>query len=158
MVDTVAKSLISHPLRLVAVGFGSGLVPRVPGTAGTLAAVPIFVLIGEMPTWAYVTVVLIAVALGIWACQHTTEFLQVHDHPVVVCDEIVGFLIGMTGSPVDVSWIVAGFVVFRFFDIVKPWPINWMDRRVPGGLGVMVDDVVAGLYTALLLQALAVVL
>ncbi len=147
-----ARGLLKHPLRLVAIGFGSGLVPRAPGTAGTLTAVPLLFVTAVLPLWVYVMLIVGLFGLGVWVCDETTRYLGVHDHPVIVWDEVVGYMLAMVGAPITWPVIVAGFVLFRAFDILKPWPIGWLDRHVTGGFGVMIDDVMAGVYTAAVLQ------
>ncbi len=132
------------PVLVLAFGFGSGLAPRAPGTTGTLVAVPLFWLISDWSLMAYSAFVLSAGILGVWICGHASRQLQVHDHPGIVWDEFVGYWITMWAVPVDWLWMIAGFVVFRVYDIVKPWPVGILDRRVQGGLGIMIDDVAAG--------------
>ncbi len=156
MSEIDARGLLQHPVRLVAIGFGSGLVPRAPGTAGTLTAVPVVLLTASLPLWAYLALTLGLFLLGVWVCHETTRFLGVHDHPVIVWDEVVGYMISMIGVPITWPVIFVGFVLFRAFDILKPWPIGWLDRHVKGGFGVMIDDVMAGLYTAAVLHLLIV--
>ena len=90
--------------------------------------------------------------LGVWLCGATARALAVHDHPAIVWDEIVGYLVTMTAAPAGWVWVILGFAVFRLFDIVKPWPIRLADKRVPGGFGIMFDDVLAGLYALAVLQ------
>lgn len=148
-----ARGLLTHPARLVAIGFGSGLVPRAPGTAGTLTAIPLVLLTAALPLWGYLILITGLFLIGIWVCRETTRYLGVHDHPVIVWDEVVGYMIAMIGAPLTWPVIVTGFVLFRVFDILKPWPIGWLDRRAKGGFGVMIDDVMAGLYTAVVLHA-----
>jgi len=151
----VSPQLLRHPLGLLAFGFGSGLVPVAPGTAGTLVAVPCYLLLHELPTEAYLVTVALLFLVGIPACNHAARRLGVHDHPAIVWDEIVGYLAAMTWAPHGSLWMAGGFVLFRFFDILKPWPIRWCDRRVPGGLGIMLDDLLAAAYVAALLQVAA---
>jgi phosphatidylglycerophosphatase A len=151
----VYPQLLWHPLGLLAFGFGSGLVPVAPGTAGTLTAVPLYLLLRQLPPEAYVATVALLFLLGLPVCGHAARRLGVHDHPAIVWDEIVGYLAAMTCAPPGTVWMVAGFVLFRFFDILKPWPIRWCDRRVHGGFGIMLDDLLAGLFTAALLQIAA---
>ena len=131
-------------LHWVAFGAGAGLVPRAPGTAGTAVAIPIYLAIGAAPPAVYVLGLAFVVGAGVWACGRTARDLGVHDHPGIVLDEIAGFLVTMTALPLEWPWVVAGFVVFRVFDIAKPWPISLADRKVGGGLGIMLDDVIAG--------------
>lgn len=145
--------LWSHPANFVALGFGSGLAPKAPGTFGTLAALPVyyFWLQGLSLPWL-LAVITVSFVVGIWLCDATARNLGVHDHPGIVWDEFVGLWISCIALPAGWSWLVAAFLLFRFFDILKPWPIRWLDSRVPGGLGIMVDDVLAGLFALLLLQ------
>ena len=140
-------------LHWVAFGAGAGLVPRAPGTAGTAVAVPIYAAVAAEPMAIYLLVVALVVALGVWACGRTARDLGVHDHPGIVLDEIAGFLVTMTALPFDWPWMVAGFVVFRVLDIVKPWPVSLADRRIGGGLGIMLDDVIAGVLACVALHA-----
>jgi phosphatidylglycerophosphatase A len=154
MADPVAARQLLNPSCLVALGFGSGLLPVAPGTAGTLAAVPLYLLLQDLPLGAYLTVVLVSLFGGILVCGYTAARLGVHDHPAIVWDEVVGYLVTMTAAPAGWPWLAAGFVLFRLFDILKPWPIGWLDRRVHGGTGIMLDDVIAGVFAAVLLQML----
>lgn len=133
-----------RPVQFLAFGFGSGLAPRAPGTAGTLAAIPIYWLIADWGLAWYSLFVLLAALLGIWICGAASRQLNVHDHPGIVWDEFVGYWITLWAVPVDWVWMVAGFVVFRVLDIAKPWPIGALDRKVKGGFGIMIDDVLAG--------------
>ncbi len=144
-----------NPLHLLAFGLGSGGLPRAPGTAGTLAAVPLYGLLLPLGSTAYVFVVLAMFLFGIWLCGRVSRDLGVHDHSGIVWDEWVGFLITMAWAPSGWLWLTAGFVLFRLFDIWKPWPIGWLDRRVGGGLGIMLDDVLAGVYGLIVMQAAA---
>ena len=140
-------------LHWIAFGAGAGLAPRAPGTAGTAVAIPIYLAIGTAPLAAYALAVVCVVVAGVWACGRTARDLGVHDHPGIVLDEIAGFLVTMTALPFDWRWMVAGFVAFRVFDIVKPWPVSLVDRRVGGGVGIMLDDVIAGALACLTLHA-----
>jgi phosphatidylglycerophosphatase A len=148
--------LWSHPANFFALGFGSGLAPVAPGTFGTLAAVPLYVfgLQGLSLPW-FLMVVVASFVVGIWLCDATAKNLGVHDHPGIVWDEFVGLWISCIALPAGWPWLLAAFVLFRVFDILKPWPIRWLDSKVPGGLGIMVDDVLAGLFSLALLQLAA---
>ena len=145
---------LKDPVVLIAVGFGSGLAPKAPGTAGTLIAIPLYVLMQPLPLISYLLITTCLFIAGIWICTYAAEKLGVHDHPSIVFDEIVGYLITMIAAPEGWLVIVAGFVLFRFLDAVKPWPISWFDRNVSGGLGIMIDDVVAGVIAMAIIQGL----
>ncbi|WP_064605590.1 phosphatidylglycerophosphatase A [Photobacterium sp. J15] len=139
------KINLKNPWHLLATGFGSGLFPVVPGTMGTLAAIPFYLLLAQLPFAAYLMIILVASLIGITICQKTSDDMGVHDHGSIVWDEFVGFWITMAVAPVITwQWVLAGFVLFRFFDMVKPWPISWLDKHIHGGLGIMVDDILAG--------------
>ncbi len=145
------KSLIKRPACFLAYGFGAGLAPKAPGTFGTIVALPIYWLIQNWSLTAYVALVLVMFIAGIWLCQKASDWLKQHDASGIVWDEIVGYLVAMTLAPSGWQWMLVGFVLFRFFDILKPWPVSLADRKLHGGLGVMLDDVVAGLYAAIFL-------
>jgi phosphatidylglycerophosphatase A len=149
------KQLLSNPNHLFAFGFGSGLAPKAPGTFGTLAAVPIFWLIQDLSWPLYLSWLVITFALGVYWCERSSKALGVHDHGGIVWDEFVGYWITMFMAPKGILWMLVGFVLFRLFDIVKPWPIRWLDRHVEGGFGIMVDDVLAGVFACIVLQLLA---
>lgn len=135
---------IAHPVHFLALGFGAGLAPWMPGTAGTLAAIPVYLLVAQLPLAYYLVVTLACGLVGIWLCDRTARDAGVHDHPAIVWDEIVGYLITMIAIPPSWYAVLAGFLLFRLFDIVKPWPIRLLDRYVKGGFGIMIDDVAAG--------------
>ena len=139
------KPNLLHPVHCLAFGFGAGCVPKAPGTMGTLVAVVFYLLLLPLSQSWYIGVTLIVVLAGIGICGWSARQLGVHDHPGIVWDEIAGYLITMIAAPKGVVWIVLGFGLFRLFDIIKPWPIAYIDRKVGGGLGIMLDDVVAGL-------------
>jgi len=136
--------LLRSPAQFVAFGFGSGLAPVAPGTVGTLAALPIYLLIQSQGLAFYTVFVVVAALFGCWICGVASRELAVHDHPGIVWDEFVGYWITLWALPPDWLWICAGFVVFRLLDILKPWPVNALDRRAGGGWGIMIDDIVAG--------------
>jgi phosphatidylglycerophosphatase A len=147
-----AQRVFKDPLLFLAFGFGSGLVPRAPGTAGTLAAIPLYLWFSQYPLTVYLVLVLLVSVAGLWICRQASARLGVHDHPGIVWDEIAGFLITMIPAPASWLWVAAGFVLFRLFDIWKPWPISWADRALKGGLGIMLDDVLAGGIAAVILS------
>lgn len=154
--NKIPPSLLANPIHLFSLGFGSGLSPVAPGTAGTLVAIPVYLLLNAYAaSHVYLAIVLLFTVLGIWLCDKTAKTLGVHDHPGIVWDEVVGFLITMFAAPSGWAWIVAGFVLFRFFDILKPWPIRVIDKRLKGGAGIMMDDVMAGIFAWVVLQVIA---
>ncbi|WP_340681104.1 phosphatidylglycerophosphatase A [Paraglaciecola sp.] len=138
---------LKNPLHFLALGFGSGLASKAPGTFGTLAAVPLVWICSEYLSFnIYLTLVLLSSLLGIWICGRTADDMQVHDDSSIVWDEVVGMLITMIAVPLSWQTMLVGFVLFRFFDIVKPWPISYLDKHVHGGFGIMADDVLAGAF------------
>ena len=149
-------NIFRDPVLFVAFGFGAGLAKKAPGTFGTLVGIPIYLLLAAAgPTFYALS--LIALTLGgIWICQKASDRLGVHDHQGIVLDEIVGFLITMVAVPLSWQAILIGFALFRLFDIVKPWPIRIVDEQVRGGLGIMMDDVLAGVLAALVLQLMRI--
>ncbi len=147
------KQLLINTNHFFAFGFGSGLAPKAPGTFGTLAAVPIYWLLQDLAWPIYGTWLIVTFALGVYWCDRSSKQLGVHDHGGIVWDEFVGYWITMFLAPAGWLWMLLGFVLFRFFDIIKPWPIGWLDRKVGGGLGIMIDDVLAGVYSFIVLQA-----
>jgi phosphatidylglycerophosphatase A len=153
------RALLSHPAGWVATALGAGLAPKAPGTTGSLVALLPwwFLLRGLQPGW-YVAVLVVGFALGVLACDVAGQRLGVHDHGALVWDEVIGMWITLFMAPAGWPWMAAGFVLFRLFDIWKPWPVRWADSRVHGGLGVMLDDVIAGAYALVLLQIAAAIL
>ena len=148
------KELIYSPTLLLAFGFGSGLVNKAPGTVGTLAAIPFWCLLSNLSLASYIIIIYLAAVTGIIVCEKASTEVGVHDHGGIVWDEFVGFWIAMCPVSPSVSNLVVGFVLFRALDILKPWPINWLDQNIHGGFGIMLDDIVAGLVTALLMAML----
>ncbi|MBV1787439.1 phosphatidylglycerophosphatase A [Marinobacterium sp. D7] len=156
--NRVPSSVWRNPVHFLAFGLGSGAAPWAPGTFGTLAAVPLWYLLAQLPLATYLALVLAAFALGCWLCQRTSDDIGVHDHGGIVWDEFVGYWVTMIAAPVTPLWALTGFVLFRVFDILKPWPIRWADRYVKGGLGIMLDDLIAGVFAAICLQLLRLVI
>lgn len=144
--NRVPASIWRNPLHFVAFGFGSGAAPFAPGTFGTLAGLLLFILLQDLHWVSYLLVVLVAFVVGLQVCGKTAQDLGVHDHGGIVWDEIVGFWVTMIAVPKGWVWLLTGFLLFRLFDIAKPWPISWIDKRVSGGLGIMLDDLLAGIY------------
>jgi phosphatidylglycerophosphatase A len=150
------RILLSHPAGWIALGFGSGLSPVAPGTAGSLAALVPWLIVRELNPMAYAVFLVAAFALGVWACDWAARKTKVGDPSFVVWDEFVGQWIALLPLIIlarSAWWIIAGFILFRIFDIWKPWPVSLADRDIRGGLGVMVDDVIAGAYAAIVLGA-----
>ncbi|MGB0867166.1 MAG: phosphatidylglycerophosphatase A [Granulosicoccaceae bacterium] len=143
---------LKHPVHLLGLGIGSGLAPVAPGTFGTLAAFPLYFLLSGLSLPLYALAVLLSAVAGIWICGQTADALGVHDHPAIVWDEFVGLWISLFAAPL--GWLPAllGFVYFRFFDVLKPWPIGWLDKHVSGGLGIMLDDILAGVMACVCLH------
>lgn len=146
--------LLRQPVHLFAFGFGAGLLPRAPGTFGTLIAVPIVAFVMQFGLAIHVAFTIAACVIGVYICGESARRLGVHDHPGIVWDEIAGFAVTMLAVPLDWRWLAAAFVLFRFFDIVKPWPIREADHSLGGGLGIMLDDVMAGVFAAAILFAI----
>jgi phosphatidylglycerophosphatase A len=149
------RRLMATPAGWIATGFGSGLAPKAQGTFGSLAAIVPWVLLhAVLPVWGWLLLIVASFAIGTWACNVAGRIIGVDDHRSLVWDEFVGQWIAllpvlvMPGWP----WVAVGFALFRLFDVWKPWPIAWFDRRVKGGLGVMLDDVIAGIFAALALH------
>lgn len=143
------KLNLKNPWHLMAVGFGSGLSPKAPGTCGSFVAMFICMVLLYCPLYVTLAVTVIVFILGTIACNRAEEALGVHDHGGIVIDEFVGMFISILAFPAAWYWTILAFVLFRFFDILKPFPVNYADRKIGGGLGVMVDDVVAGIYAYL---------
>jgi phosphatidylglycerophosphatase A len=153
-VNPTFAQLLRSPTLLLAFGFGSGLSPKAPGTMGTLAAIPLWWLLAQLPLTSYLIVVSIAAVVGIAICGRAADQMGVHDHGGIVWDEFIGFWIAMAALPITWQSVVLGFVLFRVFDILKPWPISWLDKKVSGGFGIMIDDVIAGLAAAVVIYFL----
>ncbi len=150
-----SRDLFATPFNFLAFGFGSGLAPKAPGTFGTLAAVPLCYLLDRAGATIYLLATLLALGIGIAICAAAARHLESHDHPAIVWDEIAGFLVTMLVVPVTPLTLFAGFLLFRLFDILKPWPIRRVDRQVHGGLGIMLDDLLAAVMAGALLFLLA---
>ena len=148
----ISPLLLRNPLHLLSLGFGSGLSPFAPGTCGTLVAIPLYLLLAQLPLWYYLAAVAVAFAIGVYLCGYTSAALGEHDHSGIVWDEFVGFWITMIAVPATWQWILAGFVLFRLFDIVKPWPVKIADAKMKSGFGIMFDDLLAALYALIVLQ------
>ena len=142
--------VVRDPVHWLAFGFGTGLAPFAPGTFGSLPAILLWWVLPKDPV-LQVAVALVAFVAGIWICGESARRIGVHDHGGIVWDEIVGMFLVLLVIPPEPAWILAAFVLFRLFDIWKPWPIRDLDHRLHGGLGIMLDDVIAALYAAVIL-------
>ncbi len=146
-----AIDILRDPLLFLAFGFGAGLSRLMPGTIGTLAAMPVYWLLYQTGFVWYSLLTVLVMMTGVRICGYAAEKLQCHDFGGIVWDEIAGLLITLWWVPFSWQNLILGFLLFRLFDIFKPWPIKWVDRKVAGGFGIMLDDVLAGLLAALTL-------
>ncbi len=151
---TLSDKVWQDPVYFLAFGFGSGLSPVAPGTFGTIAAIPVYWILSSFSWPVYGVLTCVAFIFGIFVCNKVTRDLGEHDYKGIVWDEIVGYLLTMFMVPKGIIWVVLGFILFRLFDIWKPIPIRWVDKRVHGGLGIMLDDVLAAIPAWGLLQLL----
>lgn len=142
----------TNPVHILALGLGTGASPVVPGTVGSLMAVPLYFVLSPLPVLEYLLLCTVLFAAGVWICHRTARDMGVHDHPAIVFDEIVGMLFTLTMAPSGWIWLVAGFLLFRLFDIWKPYPINLLDKNMQGGFGIMLDDLIAAVYAWLGVQ------
>jgi phosphatidylglycerophosphatase A len=140
------RFLLASPANFLALGCGVGLIPRMPGTAGSLLAIPVVLLLQTLPFAGAVAIWAALCAVGVWLCDRAGRALGEADHPAIVWDEICGQTIVLLLAPAGAWWLLAGFVAFRAFDIAKPWPIHIIDRRLPNGVGAMGDDLLAAGY------------
>jgi phosphatidylglycerophosphatase A len=146
------RRLLASPAGWIACGFGSGLTPKAQGTFGSLAAILPWLLLRGLSLPAWVGIIVVAFAIGVWACDVAGRSIGVDDHRSLVWDEFVGLWITLLPALLAPWWaVLAGFALFRLFDVWKPWPIAWFDRRVKGGFGVMLDDAIAGVFAGIVL-------
>lgn len=148
------KLLISHPAHFLALGAGSGLAKKAPGTYGTLVGLPLFFLIAPLQIYLQISIIFILFLVGIYCCEKTGQALGVSDHGSIVWDEIVAMMLVLTFTPIQWQWWLVAFALFRLFDIWKPVPIRQCDAKIKGGLGVMMDDILAAMYAILSLKLL----
>lgn len=149
---TILRKIWRNPIYFLAFGFGSGLSKKAPGTCGTIAGIPLYWLLIHTTTFIYLGFLGVAFFVGVRICQRVSEELGVEDYPGIVWDEIVGYLVTMFSLPFTLPWIILGFLVFRLLDILKPQPLRWIDRKVHGGWGIMLDDLLAGLSACAILH------
>ena len=148
------KLLFSDPAHLIAMGFGAGLSPVMPGTVGSLLGVAVFLGVRDLTWPAYLVLTACVTFVGILAAQRSARLLGSKDPGCIVIDEVAGMLLTLFLLPAGWGWLLVGFVLFRLFDIFKPWPVSFADRHVPGGFGIMLDDLFAGIYALAAVQAL----
>ncbi len=144
-VKPTMNMLLRDPIMLLAFGFGSGLSPKAPGTAGSFLALLFMPVLALLPVWGYLLMLALAIGAGILICDYADSRLDGHDHSGIVWDEFAGLWLTLACVPASWTWWLFGFVIFRCFDILKPWPISVIDRKISGGVGVMLDDLLAGL-------------
>ena len=145
---------MKNPVHFCALGFGSGLIPLMPGTFGSLAAIPLILLLAPGGNVIFITATILSSIAGVYFCGKTATDMGVHDHGSIVWDEVAGMLLTFLFVPLSMSTLIAGFVLFRIFDILKPWPIGPVDKTVHGGLGIMLDDILAGIMACVCLHGL----
>ena len=145
---------LADPVHCLALGFGAGLVPFAPGTFGSVVGLVFALAIAPLGFAWLLVATLAAIVAGLWICGESARRLGVHDHPAIVWDEVVGLLVTLLGTPPSWAGVATGFLLFRALDIFKPWPIYLIDRHVEGGLGIMLDDLLAGILSAFVLHLL----
>ncbi len=148
------RLLFSHPAHFFSLGFGTGLAPKAPGTVGTLVGLPLFWFIADLSLQLQLGIIAVCFIIGIWFCDQTGKAIGVADHGSIVWDEIAAMMLVLTFTPMTVFWWVVAFILFRLFDIWKPFPIQQIDAKVKGGFGVMLDDLFAAIYAILVLKGL----
>lgn len=152
----LGSQVFQDPIYFLAFGFGSGLMPFVPGTWGTIAAIPVYLLLMHCGWWVYGIACVLMFAFGIFICDKVSRELGMHDYKGIVWDEVVGFLLTMFLAPRGWVWMLIGFVLFRLFDIWKPQPIRYVDQKIKGGLGIMLDDVLAALFAWIVMRIIII--
>ena len=146
------KLLIAHPAHFMSLGFGSGLAPKAPGTFGTLVGLPLFWLISGLMFYTQLSITALLFLVGIYCCDKTGKALGVSDHGGIVWDEIVAIMLVLTFTPLQWQWWLIAFLLFRLFDIWKPYPICYFDAKLKNGFGVMFDDLLAAIYAILVMK------
>lgn len=147
-------SIWQNPIHFLTCGFGIGTFPYFPGTVATAAAIPLVLFLSRFSPLIYSIICAVLFLIGIYLCGKTNRDFHTDDHPAAVFDEIATFPVTMFGLPIQWQYLLAAFLLFRFFDIVKPWPISWADKHIHGGFGVMFDDLLAALATLAILHAI----
>lgn len=158
-IPPIPAKVWTNPLYFLAFGLGSGAAPFAPGTFGTLMAIPFYLILSHfLSLTAYIIFTLIFIALSSWISDIVSRHIHEHDHPGMCIDEFAGFFVTMIGAPAGWPWVLLGFVLFRLFDIWKPWPIRTIDEKVHGGFGMILDDVVAGLFAFFIIQIIYLII
>jgi phosphatidylglycerophosphatase A len=152
------QTIWRNPIHFIACGFGFGTCPLFPGTIGTLVAIPLILFLSHTPLWFYIATCVALFFIGIYVCDITNRDFGTDDHPAAVIDEIATFPIVMILVPITWYALLIGFVLFRFFDIVKPFPIRWVDKNIHGGFGVMLDDLLAAVFSLIILHVILILL
>jgi phosphatidylglycerophosphatase A len=151
-IPPIPKAVWKNPLYFIAFGFGSGASPVAPGTAGTLAAIPIYLLLQNFSLPIYLILISLFTIGSIFLCEKISKETGTEDHPGMCIDEFIGFFVTMINAAPGIGWIILGFILFRIFDIWKPWPIRLVDKKIHGGLGMILDDVLAGFFALIIMQ------
>lgn len=154
-IPPVPGAVWTQPLYFIAFGLGAGAIPFAPGTFGTLMAIPFYLCLKQLPLLAYIIIVGLFCVFSMWLCARISRETGTQDHPGMCIDEFAGFFVTMIAAPSGFLWLILGFVLFRLFDIWKPWPIRFLDAHVHGGIGMVLDDIVAGLFACAIIQLLA---
>lgn len=153
----IPEAVWRNPLYFIAFGLGSGTMPFAPGTFGTLLAIPFYLLLRPLPLSAYLVFVVAFIIFSSWLSDRISREIHEHDHPGMCIDEFAGFFVTMINAPHGWTWILLGFLLFRLFDIWKPWPISFIDEKVHGGFGMVLDDIVAGIFAMIVIQILHII-
>lgn len=157
-IPPVPEAVWQNPLYFIAFGLGSGAMPFAPGTFGTLMAIPFYLLLSSLPLFGYLAFVVFFIIFSSWISDRLSRVIHEHDHPGMCIDEFAGFFVTMIGAPHGYGWVILGFLLFRLFDIWKPWPISYIDENVHGGFGMILDDVIAGVFAMGIIQTLACII
>ena len=143
--------MLKNPIHAMSLGFGMGLLPKAPGTWGTLVAYPFYLIMMPLGKIWYGIILFLLIVFSCYACGFTADALGEHDHKSIVFDEVVGYLLVLMFTPVSLTGLLLSFIFFRLFDIFKPWPISWFDQNLKNGIGIVVDDLLAAIYAVLVI-------
>lgn len=157
-IPPIPNSIWTNPLHFIAFGFGAGAFPIAPGTVGTLFAIPFYLVLQPLDPYYYLIFVLFFIVISSWICDRVSKTIGVHDHPGMCLDEFAGYFVTMIAAPKGFLWVALGFIFFRLFDIWKPGIIKMLDRKIQGGVGIVLDDVLAGLFAFTGLQIIVLAL